>query len=426
MSDELAELQARIVDAVQTELTRFSREVAAELNSLRADIDAEAAAKTELQEQMASLASTLESSRATNTTFQDDLHRAIEKRLADFDDASTRRHDELNTRLGRVVDEANNGISAVVESAVRPIVGELEERQDELESAVVESSSQLERLEGRASTIVDHINQVTGAVEDRLDGIQNDVLTSFEARQADIVARIDEVSAHAARQQSEVAKIVSDRVEASEVKINDKLITAESRMREEIGEQVAQIDAHVGNVSAGLDDAVITLNDRIADNEAKNAEVLAAIEEIREEVDVEAIDEIKEKIGSALGQAELVRIEMDRFKGEVTGVTDKMNVRMSDLETQVQDQFLDVETSIQLERLEEIERAMLLLDPEQFVRRDEFDPDVYRKFVESTGAMKGPETLDAPASAPLAPPSSDPDGALPAGAPQAPPVSPGH
>jgi len=48
-------------------------------------------------------------------------------------------------------------------------------------------------------------------------------------------------------------------------------------------------------------------------------------------------------------------------------------MRMVELETAIQDQNLDVDTAIQLERLEEVERAIIALDPAQFVRRNELN-----------------------------------------------------
>ena len=42
---------------------------------------------------------------------------------------------------------------------------------------------------------------------------------------------------------------------------------------------------------------------------------------------------------------------------------------MTDVETQVQDATMDVSTAVQLDRLEEIERALIELDPSQFVRQ---------------------------------------------------------
>ena len=43
---------------------------------------------------------------------------------------------------------------------------------------------------------------------------------------------------------------------------------------------------------------------------------------------------------------------------------DKTSIRLTEVETQLQDQALDTETAVQLERLEEVERAVLMLDPD--------------------------------------------------------------
>ena len=82
---------------------------------------------------------------------------------------------------------------------------------------------------------------------------------------------------------------------------------------------------------------------------------------------------MKDKVASALGEAELLRIEMERFQKSMGDSIDKTNMRMVELETAIQDQNLDVDTAIQLERLEEVERAIIALDPAQFVRRNELN-----------------------------------------------------
>jgi hypothetical protein len=54
---------------------------------------------------------------------------------------------------------------------------------------------------------------------------------------------------------------------------------------------------------------------------------------------------------------------------------DKTLGRIVELETQLQEQHMDVETAVQLERLEEVERALIALDPSQFVRRSDTAPE---------------------------------------------------
>ena len=68
-------------------------------------------------------------------------------------------------------------------------------------------------------------------------------------------------------------------------------------------------------------------------------------------------------MSTAVGEAMLVRIEMERFQKATNERTDTLSVRMIDVETQVQDATMDVDTSVQLDRLEEVERAMIALDP---------------------------------------------------------------
>ncbi|WP_154723262.1 coiled-coil domain-containing protein [Ilumatobacter coccineus] len=423
MSDQLEQMQANIVAAVQQELSRFSGEVDSAVKQLRSELAAGTAARTELENQVRSLASALETSHGANTRFQADIQRALEERLAEFSEKTKRRHDELNTRLGRVVDEANVGISSAVEAAARPILKQFEHRQDQMDIEVKNLDSSLRKFDDQAGQMVSHINTVTSAIEGRLDQVTKDVLTTFDDRHAALVLRLDEVSAVAARQQTEVNNLVGTRVDATEDRINERIVGLESRMNEEIGQRVADIDAHVGRVSAGLDDAVITLSDRIAKADAQFLAVEGKFAEIREELanlDEEAIDEMKDQISSALGQAELVRIEMDRFKVDIEKAVEKSNVRLTELETTVQDQNMDVETAVQLERLEEVERAVLMLDPDQFVRRDEMGSEfqaaaapagsVSVEETSGTDAMDMLARMEAASGPSLAPPNADHDG----------------
>ncbi len=137
-----------------------------------------------------------------------------------------------------------------------------------------------------------------------------------------------------------------------------------------------------------------------------------------ENVDAEAIDDIKEKVSSALGQAELVRIEMDRFQETIKENLDKTAVRLTEIETTVQDQHMDVETAVQLERLEEVERAVLMLDPDIIAERTndravDHSDDATVAMARPSEAATTPivpmiDRLESPANTPLAPPTAEP------------------
>jgi hypothetical protein len=87
-------------------------------------------------------------------------------------------------------------------------------------------------------------------------------------------------------------------------------------------------------------------------------------------VDEEAINAVKEQLSSAVGEAMLVRIEVDRFVAAQEEKFDSTALRMSEIEAQLAD-TMDVSEAVQLERLEEIERALIELNPNQFVRKVE-------------------------------------------------------
>jgi len=345
-----------IVPAVQQLLTDFSKQVSTEMQRLRGELATERAAR--------------EQSEATVQT----MLPTIEERLAELSVQSKRRHEEIDLRIGRVADEANAGLAAAVESAARPVVKQLEHRQSQLEQDLSSLDGSVRKFDQQAGAMVQHLNVMSEATEARLDEVSAQVAEELDGRLALLATRMDEVSAQAARQQAEVSNIVGSRVDQAEDRINDRIVTAEARVNETVGQRVADIDAYVGRVSAGLDDAVSMLSDRIAGAEARFDEVTTAIDAITarlDSVDVDAIDEMKDRVASAAGEVELVRIEVDRFKESMGESIDKTVGRIVDIETQLQEQHLDVETAVQLERLEEVERALLALDPSQFVRREE-------------------------------------------------------
>lgn len=371
MTDQLQAMQQQIVAAVQEQLTQYSQQVAAEVQRLRDEIVAERTARTNNDEQLRSLAAGLERAGDTNASFQGELQRALEERLTEFGTTTKRRHEEVNKRLDSVVDEANIGLAAAVESATRPILRQVEHRQDKVETDVATLDKSLRKFDDQAARMVAHINDVTGGVESRLTEMSIAVNADVEGRVSGLSARLDEVSAQAARQQSEVANVVGQRVDEAEARLNDKIATASARINEEVGTRVADIDAYLGRVSVGLDEGIVMLNDRIAEVNGRFEQIdeqIAAMERSIKEVDAEALDEMKEKVNSAAGEAMLVRIEMERFQATMTESVDKTSVRITEVETQLQDQALDTEAAVQLERLEEVERALIALDPAQFVR----------------------------------------------------------
>ena len=407
MTDELNAVKQQIVAAVQQQLTEYSEQVRSAVQALRDEISAERAARSQSDEQVRALAQGLERAQQSQTGFQSEVQCVLEERLTEIGAHSNRRHEEMSTRLDRVVGEANTGLEAVVESVSRPILRELEHRQAKVEGDLVGLDKSIRKFDDQAARMVTHINDLTVNVDGRIEQLAAGVAADVDSRMVGMAARLDEVSAQSARQQTEVSNIVGQRVDETETRLNDKIATFEARVNDEVGTRVAEIDAYVGRVSVGLDEGIVMLNDRFAEVNTRfesTAHQIAAMEQNLKEVDVEALDEMKDRVRGVAGEAELVRIEMDRFKETMGESMDKNSIRLTELETQLQDQAMDTETAVQLERLEEVERALIALDPAQFVRVDDVRNNGSR-----AGAPAKPVSFDADFSmSPLSDPFSMP------------------
>jgi hypothetical protein len=407
MTDQLDALRFSIVAAVQQELTRYSQQVSTEVQRLRDDIAAERSARMRTDEQLRALAPVLERASAVSGSVGPELEQALDERLGEFSVQNKRRYDELDARIGRVADEATVGLVAAVESAARPVVKQLEHRQDRVEADLGTFDRSLRKFDDQAARMVEHFNAVIEATETRMDEVSAQVADEIGARLASLATRLDDVSAQAARQQAEVSNAVGARVDQAEDRINDRILTAEARINENMGQRVADIDAYVGRVSAGLDDAVTMLSDRIGAADARFAEVdgvFAALDQRLAGLDVDAIDEMKDRVAGIAGEIELLRIEVERFQASMGDTMDKTVIRIAEVEAAMQEHYMDVSTAVQLDRLEEVERALIALDPDQFVRRT----DVATAPPPAPAAPPAPPALTAPAatngSAPFGPP----------------------
>jgi chromosome segregation ATPase len=184
---------------------------------------------------------------------------------------------------------------------------------------------------------------------------------------------VDDNESNVRRFQNDVNQVVSNRLNDAEDRFNTRLMAAESRMKEDAGAKIAEIQAHVGRVNANIDDTMAVLNNRLESVDDRFLQSDRRFDELEESVkgiDQNALDELTNKMSAAVGEAMLVRIEVERFQKEVNERTDTLSVRMTDVETQLQDAVMDVSTAIQLDRLEEIERSLAEIDPTKFVLKD--------------------------------------------------------
>jgi uncharacterized protein YicC (UPF0701 family) len=382
MTSEIDEFRKGLVAAVQAELERHASAVVAEVDRLREEGQRERAEmRQEFREHIAAIAAAVDQNQAKAAAYTDQTRSTIEQQLADAEARQTRR-----------LDDATAGLDGLVTEAVRPVVGGLKDDYEAMSRKVDGLDTNLRKFDEQAARMVTYFNDVSSQMEAKQDELGATLKNDIAAQIATLKQLVEENDSSVRRFQNEVGQSVSAKVNDAEDRFNNRLLAAESRMKEDAGQQIADIQAHVGRVSSGLDDTMAVLNERIAKFEDRFVETdrrIDALAKSVEGIDEEALEELKDKMSSAAGEAMLVRIEMERLEKSVAEKTDGLVVRMTDVETQLQDATMDVSTAVQLDRLEEIERSLLELDPSQFVRKDESSNESVKKDAEDADGDVG-------------------------------------
>jgi len=363
MTSEIDEFRASLVAAVQAELERHASAVVAEVDRLREEQQRETASlRSDVNEQMRALAQIVEQMQTRNDAQLDKTRSTIDQRVGEAESRQTRRLDDLAS-----------GIDGLVQAAARPVMQQMRDEQAAIAHKVEMLDTNLRKFDEQAARMVTYFNDVSQQMEARQDELSESLKVDIASRLDTIQKLVEDNDSTIRRFQNDVSQSTSQKINDAEDRFNNRLLAAESRMKEDAGQKIADIDAHVGRVAAGLEETMIVINDRIAAIDTRFTVTDRRIDDLAESVrgvDSNAIDELKDKMSSAVGEAMLVRIEMERLEKNVAERTDGLAIRMTEVETQVQDATMDVSTAIQLERLEEIERALSELDPDQFVRKD--------------------------------------------------------
>jgi uncharacterized phage infection (PIP) family protein YhgE len=379
MTTEQDAFRAQIVAAVQAELDRHARVVMAETDKIRAD-----AAKEREQmrdafgNQLSQLAAAVEQGQTRNEQFGQKLRTAFETamqdRLAQQQTAVDARVAESEARTARRVEEMGASLDTLVAGAARPLLQQVSDDQEAVHRKVESMAENLRRFDEQAARMLTFFNETNEQTKAALDTRIVDIQSDVERRVLEVSARVEEADAAALRRHTETSQLVTQRATDIEDRINQRVLTFETRIKEDTGSRLADMDAHIGKVSAGLDDTLTVLNDRMAKIETWLQSLDDRLERAREEfaaIDQNAIDELKAQMSTAVGEAMLVRIEMERLERGTNDKFDKVAVRVTEVEAALADATMDVSTAVQLERLEELERAVMELDPNKFVLKQE-------------------------------------------------------
>jgi hypothetical protein len=367
-------LAATIAGAVERQLTQYVSTMSQQVEATRqAAEEARLAMRAEFAQQLEALTARVETSHEANDRYQAALQAALEERLAEFANHQHQTLTTINSKLAGLPAMVQAELPAQFASVSQGLRDYLEHKTAAVETQIDELHKSSRRFDEQAASIVTHINETVAALSRRMDDGDLTVTRNVDQRLGDVRGLVDQAGADVARQLAEHGQILSQRVDAIDMKMVDRALAMEERINEHNGVKVANLEATIGRVGAGFDDAMGALSKRIVDLEAKLLEADDRMDALAAEVakvDEEAINAVKEQLSSAVGEAMLVRIEVDRFIASQGEKFDAAAVRMSEIEAQLAD-TMDVSEAVQLERLEEIERALLELNPNQFVRKVE-------------------------------------------------------
>jgi hypothetical protein len=373
-------ITATILTAVERQLTRYFAAMSQQADAarkisedsrdeLRAELaDHLPALKSAIADQGAALekhGAALEKQGTANEAYQQALQSALEDRLSEF---ANHQHWRMNDLEDKVA--ALRGIDPETMIEIRQTVrDDMEKAFNGLNLRVDELVNVNKRFDEQSSALAQHVNDITSGLSVRMDEGDLRVGAAVEERLGAFETELGSALEGLAGQVNDHANTLMSKLESVEDRGTDRLLELEARVKEEQGTKIANVEAALGRVGSGFDDAMIAINQRVLDLENKLYDFDDRIGEIAErlaKVDENALDEVRAEMSSAVGEAMLVRIELDRVTSDTNEKMDRQVIRMSEIEGLLTD-TMDVSTAVQLERLDELERQMQLIDSSQFL-----------------------------------------------------------
>jgi len=365
-------LAATIAGAVERQLTQYISAMAQQVDAARQAIDtSRAELRAEFQGQLQEILSRIDANQQRSETAQHSLQTALEGRLHDF---AQHQHSRLNEVEERMMTLPAGGMGGSVDA------GEIIALREHIDAQSAAAHARIDdlhkaarRFDEQTSALVQHVNDTTVALTQRMDEGNQALATAVEERLGFVRTTLEAVGPEVTRQLSDHAISLTQRLDFTEHKITDRMLAMEDRVNEQNGVKIAKLEATVGRIGSGFDEAMVALSQRMLELENRLAESLLRLDIMDQKVssiDEAGINAVKDQLSSAVGEVMLVRIELDRVVANTDEKVNKATLRMAEIESLLQDE-MDVSTTVQLERLDELERAMAILDPAQLVRKNE-------------------------------------------------------
>lgn len=362
-------LVATRLATMEQQLSSYFSSIATQANATRlAAENARHEARADLEALATSVRDAIEQLTSQSADDRRALRLALDARLADIGSHQDWRFAELEARLDRVAQDAGTATGPGATPAVGPTSADIDQhlasvlapvtaRVEALGSEVTRVAEEMRRIDTNGAALHQYVSTMkdlveataTETVDARLAELRAQIGSSLDALKSDVDTSI-------AAQQNAVEIALSD----VHTQIADGVagVTAAT-------ERLADLDTQVAALQGGIDQTLAALSARMTEMEGAQAEStdrLARVEQATAKVDAKEIDHLREKMQTAVGEAVLMRIEMDRLSGSLDERFDSVRVRLSEVEAQVADN-MDVSAAVQLERLEELERAVLFLTP---------------------------------------------------------------
>ena len=354
-------LATTIAAVVERQLTQYVQAMAQQVDAARRSAEeSKAQLRVEFQNQLAVLGAQ-----------QQALQAALETRLGEFSQHQQRRLNEVENRLLEMPAAGAGGASGFDAGELASLREQMDSQSAAAHARIDDLHKATRRFDEQAAALVQHVNDTTIALAQRMDEGNQGLASAVEERLAFVRTTLESVGPEVQRQLTEQAATVNSRLDFVEHKVTDRMLTMEDRINEQQGAKVANLEATIGRIGAGFDDAIGAMSHRLLAVENRTDESVLHLANLQEQiakVDEAAIQAVRDQVSAAVGEAMLVRIEMDRVKDTLDEKFDRSNARMAEIEALLTDE-MDVSAAVQLERLEELERAIVELNPDQFVRR---------------------------------------------------------
>ena len=377
-------LTTTILTAVERQLTRYFSAMSKEAEAAKAAAET---ARAEFERRLPELEAAIDGHRAAQEAYQQALQAALEERLTEFANHQHWRLTDLEERVATL--PTTTGIDPETLLDIRQTVRDDMERSFLTIHGKLEEVAQVHRrLDEQASALVQHVNDTTAALAQRMDEGDQRITHAVEQELTNAQAVFTAALGDVEQQVGEHTNTLIGKLDSAESRTTDRMLALEQRINEEQGTKIANIEATVGRLGAGFDEAMVALSQRVLGIENHLLEVderISTVAEAVARIDQDAIEEVKAQMSNAIGEAMLVRIELDRAVANTDDKLDKQAVRLAEIEGLLSD-HMDVSQAVQLERLDELERAVALLDP--------------AKFGVSPGATASPTGFDAPPAGP--------------------------